>query len=185
MTEKHEFKKQDERISQILDYLMQIASGNYDAHLEPSELEDELDGVIFGLTNLKDELEYREKKQNVAEEQVVDYISKLKEIKLNLEIKVRERTDELEKQLKELKHREKELKETKARAEKSEKFANNIIDSSLDMIIAVDNRGLLTEFNPAAVNIFGYKQKDILGKHINILYADKEEGLICNSYDLI
>ncbi|MFC1543211.1 PAS domain S-box protein [Candidatus Neomarinimicrobiota bacterium] len=52
-----------------------------------------------------------------------------------------------------------------------------IIDSSLDMIIAVDNKRRITEFNHAAEETFGYSREKVLGKHVNILYADPKEGL--------
>ncbi len=55
-------------------------------------------------------------------------------------------------------------------------FLQNIINSSLDMIIAVDNDRLITEFNAAAEESFGYKREDVLGKHVNLLYADTEQG---------
>ncbi|MFQ6616915.1 MAG: response regulator, partial [Fidelibacterota bacterium] len=59
----------------------------------------------------------------------------------------------------------------------SEEFPANIIDSSLDMIIAVDNRRRITEFNKAAQETFGYEREEVLGKHVNILYARPDEGL--------
>lgn len=52
---------QGNRIQKILDYLIQITSGNYKVHMEPSKQGDNLDGIIYGLTCLKDELEYKEK----------------------------------------------------------------------------------------------------------------------------
>ncbi len=59
----------------------------------------------------------------------------------------------------------------------SREYSQNLIDSSLDMIIAVDNKRKISEFNKAAEKTFGYKQKEVLGRHINLLYADPREGL--------
>lgn len=56
----------------------------------------------------------------------------------------------------------------------SQEYAENIINSSMDMIIAVDLDRRIIEFNKAAENTFGYKKEEVLGKHINILYADEE-----------
>jgi two-component system sensor kinase FixL len=39
-----------------------------------------------------------------------------------------------------------------------------IITSALDCIIAMDHRGIVTEFNPAAENTFGYKRAEAVGK---------------------
>jgi len=68
----------------------------------------------------------------------------------------------------------KDLKEKELRVARN--FSRNIINSSLDMIIAVDNNRLITEFNAAAEESFGYSRADVIGKHVNLLYADVEEG---------
>ena len=59
----------------------------------------------------------------------------------------------------------------------SEEFARNIINSSLDMIIAVDNDRRITQFNQAAQETFGYHPDEVIGKHVDILYAIPETGL--------
>ncbi len=58
----------------------------------------------------------------------------------------------------------------------SQEYSRNIIDSSLDMIIAVDNDRRITEFNRAAQETFGYRSEDVLGKHVSLLYAEADEG---------
>jgi len=67
-------------------------------------------------------------------------------------------------------HRERDFKAAR-------EYTKNIINSSLDYIIAVNNKRKITEFNLAAENAFGYRKPEVLGKHINILYADKNKGL--------
>jgi PAS domain S-box-containing protein len=62
----------------------------------------------------------------------------------------------------------------------SQEFARNIIDSSIDMIIAVDRDRKIIEFNRAAQEAFGYASEEILGQDIQILYADREEGVRIN-----
>ena len=47
----------------------------------------------------------------------------------------------------------------------------NLINSSLDMIIASNLDGKIIEFNPAAQKAFGYSKAEVLGKPVNILYA--------------
>jgi PAS domain S-box-containing protein len=59
----------------------------------------------------------------------------------------------------------------------SQEYIRNIIDSSLDMIIAVDMNRCIVEFNKAAERTFGYRGEDVVGAMINILYADPKEGL--------
>ncbi len=59
----------------------------------------------------------------------------------------------------------------------SQEYSQYLINSSLDMIIAVDNNRKLTEFNKAAEIAFGYQRKEVVGKHVNILYANVKKGL--------
>ncbi len=58
----------------------------------------------------------------------------------------------------------------------SQEYAQNIINSSLDMIIANDKNRNIIEFNKAAEETFGYSIKEVLGKHISILFANPEES---------
>ena len=62
----------------------------------------------------------------------------------------------------------------------SQDYAQSIIDSSMDMVIAVDLERRVIEFNSAAENTFGYKKEEVIGKHINMLYADPEAGARIN-----
>ena len=59
---------------------------------------------------------------------------------------------------------------------RAQRYAGNIIESSLDMIIAVDTERRIIEFNKAAQNVFGYRLEEVLGKHVDLLYANQEEA---------
>lgn len=59
----------------------------------------------------------------------------------------------------------------------SQQYASAIINSSIDMIIAVDINRRIIEFNPAAERTFGYKKEDVLGRVADILYANPAEGI--------
>lgn len=63
---------------------------------------------------------------------------------------------------------------------KSQIYTKNIINSSLDMIIANDHNLKITEFNRAAQIIFGYKSNEVIGKPITMLYASEEAFQIVN-----
>ena len=54
--------------------------------------------------------------------------------------------------------------------------ALNIFESSLDMIVAVDLERRITDFNRAAEATFGYRRREVLGRHVEMLYADREES---------
>ena len=64
---------------------------------------------------------------------------------------------------------------------KSQIYTKNIINSSLDMIIANDHNLKITEFNRAAQIIFGYKPNEVIGKEITMLYASDDAFLKVNS----
>ena len=59
----------------------------------------------------------------------------------------------------------------------SQEYTRNIIDSSLDPIITVDRDRKIVEFNKAAQETFGYGPHEVLGRHVDLLYADPEQGL--------
>lgn len=65
---------------------------------------------------------------------------------------------------------------TKEKLRAAQEYAQNLIDSSLDMIIAVDQKRKITEFNRAAQQTFGYTAQEVLGKHVNMLYANRQES---------
>ncbi len=69
-----------------------------------------------------------------------------------------------------------ELKKTNKALKASQEYAKNLIDSSIDMIIAVDRNRMITEFNQAAEKTFGYDRKDVLGKSIDMLYVNPQKG---------
>ncbi|MFT3884456.1 MAG: PAS domain S-box protein [Flavobacteriales bacterium] len=56
----------------------------------------------------------------------------------------------------------------------SRRFARGLIDSSLDMIIAVDQQGNVTEFNPAATIKFGYETDEVMGRNARMFYAEEQ-----------
>ncbi|MEX1132764.1 MAG: PAS domain S-box protein, partial [Flavobacteriales bacterium] len=64
---------------------------------------------------------------------------------------------------------------TQEELRKSRRFARSLIDSSLDMILAADPAGRISEYNPAAAMRFGWEPEQIMGKESTLLYADPQE----------
>lgn len=58
----------------------------------------------------------------------------------------------------------------------TQKYLRLLIDSSIDMIIASDKDGHITEFNASAERSFGYTREEALKMNINELYKSHEEG---------
>lgn len=69
------------------------------------------------------------------------------------------------KEIEERKRVEKKLIETQM-------FSTNLIESSLDVIMASDNEGIITEINKAATDVFGFLPAELLGKKADILFSD-------------
>jgi PAS domain S-box-containing protein len=50
-----------------------------------------------------------------------------------------------------------------------------IVENSADIIITVDPTGLITTFNPGAEQILGYNREEVIGRRIEMLFADPAE----------
>lgn len=52
-----------------------------------------------------------------------------------------------------------------------------IIDTAIDGIITIDNRGLVETMNPAAARIFGYQPDEVIGRNISMLMPEPDRSL--------
>lgn len=68
-----------------------------------------------------------------------------------------------------------ERKRTEEKLTEMQQYTKNIINSSLDMILATNNNDQINEVNRAAISIFGYSPDDLMGNSPEILYYDKAE----------
>lgn len=67
-------------------------------------------------------------------------------------------------------------KVTQRKLRQAENFTRNIIQSSLDMIMAQDSEGIITEFNQAAQKQFGYTSEQLIGISAEILFANPNDA---------
>lgn len=51
---------------------------------------------------------------------------------------------------------------------------NAIINTAVDGIITINNRGLIETINPAVTRLFGYSKNELIGQNISILMPDSE-----------
>ena len=68
-----------------------------------------------------------------------------------------------------------EHRRTQDALRRARRFARSLVNSSLDMIMAADPDGHITEYNPAASIRFGYEPEEVLGTNTLQLYADPNE----------
>ncbi|MBN1316532.1 MAG: PAS domain S-box protein [Anaerolineales bacterium] len=59
----------------------------------------------------------------------------------------------------------------------SQEYTRNVIDSSMDIIITVDLNRRIVEFNKAAQEAFGYVPDEVIGRNVEVLYADANQAL--------
>jgi two-component system sensor kinase FixL len=66
----------------------------------------------------------------------------------------------------------------------SETRSQALLDSAVDAMITIDERGLIQTFNPAAERMFGYAVGEVIGKNVALLmpapYRDQHDGYIAN-----
>lgn len=74
-------------------------------------------------------------------------------------------TRQVEKQTRELRMLAKDLSESEAQF-------RAIADNTIDGLITISEAGLIKSFNPACERIFGYRQKDVIGKNISLLLPE-------------
>lgn len=78
--------------------------------------------------------------------------------------------------------RQAELRASHLLIEKSENRARSVINTVVDGIITIDERGLVEEFNPAAEQIFGYAREEVAGQNVSLLmpqpYRDEHDGYL-------
>ena len=54
-------------------------------------------------------------------------------------------------------------------------YIKNIIASMIDMLIVLDDKGLITEANKSVIDQLGFPKKELIGKHISIILEEEEE----------
>lgn len=69
----------------------------------------------------------------------------------------------------ELKNEIKALKDQLARASNQQSFFENVFKKAVDGMISIDERGLITHFNPASERLLGYSSEEVLGQNVSMI----------------
>ena len=77
-----------------------------------------------------------------------------------------------------------DLKRAIRQLEESEARSRAILGTAVDAIIAIDERGIIDQLNPAAERLFGYRAAELVGQNINALmpepYHREHDGYLAN-----
>ncbi len=77
-----------------------------------------------------------------------------------------------------------QLVQTTTALDDTEERLRAILETAVEGIITIDERGLIESMNSAAVKIFGYKPSEVIGKNVNILmpspYHEQHDGYLAN-----
>lgn len=58
----------------------------------------------------------------------------------------------------------------------SAKLLEAIIENAIDGIITIDNQGIVESINPAALNLFGYQNAEVIGHNISMLMPEPDRS---------
>ena len=58
----------------------------------------------------------------------------------------------------------------------SARLLEAIIENAIDGIITIDNHGIVESINPAALELFGYRAEEVVGRNISVLMPEPDRS---------
>ncbi|MDH4127758.1 MAG: PAS domain S-box protein [Spirochaetota bacterium] len=167
-------------ITKIKTAVIELGKGKQETKIKVSS-KDEIGELANALSQTKIKLNIMQndllEQSKIKQKQIEDELNEYRE---ELEALVESRTEELKETVNKLNLEIAERKQAELRLLETETFKENLINSSLDMIIAVDRDRNIIIFNKAAEKNFGYSVQEIIGKNIEILYDNFNDKSIVN-----
>lgn len=113
--------------------------------------------------------------------------SSLVKAKKELEELLKGRTMELEQTEEELVELVMEREMTEIKAMDKESFIGAIFNTVIDAIISINEKGIIQSCNKSAVEIFGYQQKELIGRNVRMLmpepFSSEHDSYLSNHID--
>ena len=100
----------------------------------------------------------------------------LKTARDDLEGRVRERTEELNKANALLTEQIAEINDAQTALRESEVRLHGVMDNVVDGIITIDEQGIIDTFNPGVERMFGYPAGEVQGKNVKILMPEPDRS---------
>ncbi|HEY0734980.1 MAG TPA: PAS domain S-box protein [Herpetosiphonaceae bacterium] len=163
----------DPRIAAILGTLSQIRAGDWSARAAGTGQGDPLDQIIDQLNQLAEALASQHMLWAENErrfEELLDVISGMAALDFTRKASVGEEGSIMDA----IAFGLNELNNELAVSTVSREYVDNIIESMLDALIVVDERGIIRTINRAALRLFGYKEQAFIAQPITMLFADAQ-----------
>ena len=139
----------------------------------------DIDGDYFNLLPLVIEKLLAQKELAAAKAQAEEALHQTLQ---ELELRIRERTSELQHANAQLRAEVAERQQAEEALRQSEARNRGIVETAVDGIVTIDERGIIASFNPAAERMFGYPAAEVLGRNIAILmpapYHEEHDGYV-------
>ena len=108
------------------------------------------------------------------------HITQLKQERAQLvatQSRMAEAVDQLEVSNMELRVAEQTLRE-------SREYTENILASMIDMLVIVERDGTISRVNPATCDVLGYREDELVGQHVRMLFARQQDESPANTYPM-
>ncbi|HEY0602683.1 MAG TPA: PAS domain S-box protein [Herpetosiphonaceae bacterium] len=161
----------DPRIAAILGTLSQIRAGDWSARAVGTGQGDPLDQIIDQLNQLAEALAAQHALWAENErrfEELLDVIGGMAALDFTRTASVGEEGSIMDA----IAFGLNELNNELAVSMVSREYVDNIIDSMLDALIVVDERGIIKTINRAALRLFGYQEQAFIAQPIAMLFTD-------------
>lgn len=92
--------------------------------------------------------------------------------------------EEMRQNMEELVATQEEINRQANQIKRSKKLNDTVLETALDVIITMNNQGIVQSVNPAVSKLFGYEPKEVVGQNIKMLmphkYASEHDGYLRN-----